>query len=60
MEYRWNLDALYLGFDDPAYEADLQTLQDLVDQMKTLAGKLAEGEPRENLRQGIHRDFLIF
>ena len=22
MEYRWNLDALYKGFDDPAFSAD--------------------------------------
>ena len=60
MEYRWNLDALYLGFDDPAYEADLQTLQNLVDQMKTLASKLTEGEPQENLRQGILLEEKIF
>jgi len=53
MEYRWNLDALYKGFEDPAFEADLQELKNAVEQMKALVDKLTEGLPMENLRQGI-------
>ncbi len=49
----WNLDPIYKGFDDPAFEADMQSLKDC-------AGKIAAGmeglesmEPAEGLRLGI-------
>ena len=30
MNYQWNLNRIYQGFEDPAYDADMQSLQQLV------------------------------
>ena len=49
----WNLDPIYHGFDDPAFEADLEKLKECVAAMGTLAGSLAEAQPLATLKEGI-------
>ncbi len=49
----WNLDPIYKGFDDPAFEADMLKLKALAATISEYAGKLPEMEAIEGLRQGI-------
>ena len=49
----WNLDPLYQGFEDPAFEADLEKLKTVVAAMGTLAGSLAQAQPVDTLKEGI-------
>ncbi len=49
----WNLDPIYKGFEDPAFEEDMQKLKDLAAQIDTYAATLAEVEPLQGLQQGI-------
>ena len=49
----WNLDPLYQGFEDPAFEADLEKLKTVVAAMGTLAGSLAQAQPVDALKEGI-------
>ena len=49
----WNLDPIYKGFDDPAFEQDIAQLQKLVDDMVAFSGKLETMEPVLGLRTGI-------
>ena len=49
----WNLDKLYKGFDDPAFERDMQALQQLLEDYKALVKALPSMEPVEGLRAGI-------
>ena len=49
----WNLDPIYKGFDDPAYEADMAALKEKVAQIGAFAGQLPELEPIQGLQQGI-------
>ncbi len=49
----WDLDPIYKGFDDPAFEADTAKLQQLADEITAFAEKLNETEPVEGLRRGI-------
>ena len=49
----WNLDPIYQGFEDPAFEADLETLKSTVAAMETLSGRLADAQPVETLKEGI-------
>ena len=49
----WNLDPIYHGFDDPAFEADLSRLKDQVQTLSALAGKLSQMDALDGLRQGI-------
>ncbi len=49
----WNLDPIYKGFDDPAFEGDLQTLKDCVGGYNAFAAQLPGLTPVEGLRQGI-------
>jgi len=53
MKYEWNLDRIYQGFEDPAYEADLQEMKQLVADFTAFAGELANLEPVTGLRRGI-------
>ncbi len=54
MKGTWNLDPIYLGFDDPAFSADTEKLQALVQQVTAFAEELKnEGDAREKLRKGI-------
>ena len=49
----WNLDPIYKGFDDPAFEADLSAAKEKLDQLDALIAGLQTMEPAEGLRQGI-------
>ena len=53
MEYTWNLDPLYHGFDDPRYAADLDTLRAQVEKLTALPEKLPGMAPTEGLKAGI-------
>lgn len=53
MEYTWNLDPLYHGFDDPRYAADLDTLRAQVEKLTVLPEKLPGMAPTEGLKSGI-------
>ena len=49
----WNLDPIYKGFEDPAYEADFALLEEKVGQIGAFAAGLSSMEPLEGLRTGI-------
>ena len=49
----WQLDTIYKGFDDPAFDKDLQQLQSLVKQCDAFAAQLESAEPLQGLRTGI-------
>ncbi len=49
----WNLDPIYRGFEDPAYEADMKTLKETVAQFEAFTQTLGSGENVEALRRGI-------
>ena len=49
----WNLDPIYKGFDDPAFEAELEEVKGLVAEYAAFAAALADTDPAEGLRTGI-------
>ena len=49
----WNLDPIYKGFDDPAFEADLATAKEKLAAFTDFTANLADAEPVEALRTGI-------
>ena len=49
----WNLDPIYKGFEDPAFENDMKALQQAVSQVEAYTAKLSEAEPLEGLKKGI-------
>ena len=49
----WNLDPIYKGFDDPAFEADLSAGKEKLQEFTAFAAGLADMEPAEALRKGI-------
>ena len=49
----WNLDPLYKGFDDPAFEADLNAAKEKLAQFTSFAAALTSAEPAEALHEGI-------
>ena len=49
----WNLDPIYKGFDDPAYEADMAALESKVAQITAFSQTLDTVDPLEGLRTGI-------
>ena len=51
----WNLDPIYKGFDDPAFEADLNTLKEKVAAFTAFCGTLEDIEPLEGLRSGTRQ-----
>lgn len=53
MEYTWNLDPLYHGFDDPQYAADLDALRGQVSRLAALPEKLPGMAPVQGLKEGI-------
>ena len=53
MKAVWNLDAIYRGFVDPAFEADLKALGDVVRGFQAFAESLEDKETGEGLREGI-------
>jgi len=53
MNEQWNLDPIYLGFDDPAFETDLAAAREKLAAFTAFTATLAEAEPLEALRTGI-------
>ena len=49
----WNLDPIYKGFDDPAFEADLAAGKEKLQEFADFAASLAQQEPAAALRKGI-------
>ena len=49
----WNLDPIYKGFDDPAFESDLNALKTAVADYTTLTADLTAEAPSIMLRKGI-------
>ena len=49
----WNLDPIYKGFDDPAFEADLTSAKEAIAQFTEFVQQLQDREPKEALRRGI-------
>ena len=49
----WNLDPIYRGFADPAFDADLKALTESVETMTKFAAALPQTEPLAGLRRGI-------
>ena len=49
----WNLDPIYKGFDDPAYEADLNTGKEKLAEFTAFAAELSKMEPLAALKKGI-------
>ena len=49
----WNLDVIYRGFDDPAFAADMEKLEKLVQDYVAFAGELGKQTPLDGLKKGI-------
>ena len=49
----WNLDPIYKGFDDPAFEADLAAAKERLAAFTAFTETLADAEPVDALRTGI-------
>ena len=49
----WNLDPIYKGFDDPAFEADMAALKQEAEAINAFIAELPNLEPIEGLRRGI-------
>ena len=52
----WNLNSIYTGFDDPAFEKDLAALKEQVTAFAAFTASLATTDPMEGLRGGIARE----
>ena len=50
---QWNLDRLYHGFDDPAFEADVAQLKALAEEFASFSGQLSDMDTVAALRKGI-------
>lgn len=53
MNEKWNLDPIYKGFEDPAYEEDLNTAKKLVSEYTAFMAALSEKDPAQALHDGI-------
>ena len=53
MNERWDLDRIYKGFDDPAFEADLEKGKEKLAQFTAFAAELSDAEPLPTLRKGL-------
>lgn len=49
----WNLDPIYHGFDDPAFETDLQTVKAQATAFAAFTATLPETAPLDGLKKGI-------
>ena len=49
----WDLTPLYKGFDDPAYEADMAAMKQLVADFTAFSKELPDVEPVAGLRRGV-------
>ncbi|MCQ2418551.1 MAG: M3 family oligoendopeptidase [Clostridia bacterium] len=53
MNETWSLDALYKGYDDPKYEADIQKMNRLCEEYEAFVKTLPELAPKDALRKGL-------
>ena len=53
MKDRWNLDPIYLGFEDPAFAADMEKLKSMAAEYIVFTAGLENMEPLSGLREGI-------
>lgn len=53
MTETWNLERIYNGFQDPAFEADLAALKQAVSDVTAFVRDLPDMEPVEGLRRGV-------
>ena len=53
MNKTWNLDPIYKGFDDPAFDADMQALKGKVEEIVAFAAQLPALSAQEGLTRGI-------
>ncbi len=49
----WNLEPIYRGFDDPAFEQDLERLKVLISDTEAFMEKLPQQEALQGLKEGI-------
>ena len=49
----WDLSPIYKGFDDPAFDADMQEMKGLVEKINEVAAELPQAEYLAGLTQGI-------
>ena len=49
----WNLDVIYRGFEDPAFAADMQALEETVKGFGAFAASVEKLDTLEGLREGI-------
>ena len=50
----WNLDPIYKGFDDPAFDADITALRALVEKIQVFSSELSGMDSICGLKEGIH------
>ena len=53
MKSEWNLDVIYKGFDDPAFDADMEKLQEVVNGFHAFALELETKDALSGLKEGI-------
>ena len=53
MNERWDLDRIYTGFDDPAFDADVEKAKQKLEQFAEFAANLGAGTPKETLKEGL-------
>ena len=56
----WNLDPIYKGFDDPAFEEDLNTLKEKVAAFTAFVADLERVEAVDGLRRGIAQEEELY
>lgn len=56
----WNLDALYLGFDDPAFERDVALFERQIDTLKGYLPMFSAGEDSETVLSAYLRDMAAY
>ena len=49
----WNLDPIYKGFDDPAFDADMAALKEMVEKIQAFSAALFDMDSLQGLKQGI-------
>ena len=53
MNQVWNLDPIYKGFDDPAFDADMAALKEMVEKIPAFSASLSDMDGLQGLKQGI-------
>ena len=49
----WNLDPIYKGFDDPAFDADMKALKEMVEKLQAFSAAFSNMDSLQGLKQGI-------